>query len=41
MLKRLVVPHSKQIRDGFCLPACVEMVLDLPQNWIRQFIWII
>ena len=27
MLKRLVVPHFKQIRDGFCLPACVEMVL--------------
>lgn len=27
MFKRLVVPHFKQIRDGFCLPACVEMVL--------------
>ena len=27
MPKRLPVPHRRQIADGFCLPACVEMVL--------------
>ena len=24
---QLSVPHRHQIGDGFCLPACVEMVL--------------
>ena len=23
----LSVPHIQQIEDGYCLPACVEMVL--------------
>ncbi len=24
---RLKVPHRRQINDGYCLPACVQMVL--------------
>ena len=24
---RIAVPHHRQIADGFCLPACAEMVL--------------
>ncbi len=27
MLKHLPVPHRRQIADGYCLPACVEIVL--------------
>jgi ABC-type bacteriocin/lantibiotic exporter with double-glycine peptidase domain len=30
MQKRLPVPHRVQQADGYCLPACIEMVLA---NW--------
>ena len=26
-MPKLFVPHVRQIEDGYCLPACVEMVL--------------
>lgn len=27
MPRRLPVPHRSQLAEGYCLPACVEMVL--------------
>lgn len=27
MSKPLAVPHYRQLRDGYCLPACAQMVL--------------
>ncbi len=30
------VPHSQQLEDGYCLPACVQMVLDFYGQTRRQ-----